>query len=360
MDKQNTAGWKTGSEEVLVAAFTGTARGECIAFSNDRGRSWQEFAGNPVVKHNGRDPKLIWHAPTSKWVMCVYEEIGKTQNIAFYTSPDLKTWEFQSRIEGFFECPDMFELPVDAARASDSGSSPSRLKRKWILTAGNSDYMLGHFDGNRFTPETPKLPGHRGRGFYAAQTYSDIPGPDGRRIQIGWGQMPSPGMPFNQMMTFPCELTLRTTPEGVRLCFQPVKEINRLHAKTHAIPPQILKPGDNPLSTISGELLEIRGEFDLASASAIALNIRGTEVVFDASQLRCKDLKMPLHAVGGKIRLQILADHTSLEIFANDGLGYMPLPAIPKENDRQVSVLTRGGDAKLLALDVFELRSAWE
>ena len=59
-------------------------------------------------------------------------------------------------------------------------------------------------------------------------------------------------------------------------------------------------------------------------------------------------------------RLQILADRTSLEIFANDGLGYMPLPAIPKENDRQVSVLTRGDDAKLLALDVFELRSAWE
>ena len=190
VDKQNTAGWKTGSEDVLVAAFTSTARGECIGYSNDRGRSWQEFAGNPVVKHNGRDPKLIWHAPTSKWVMCVYEEIGKTQNIAFYTSPDLKTWEFQSRIEGFFECPDMFELPVDGARASGSGSSPSRLKTKWILTAGNSDYMLGHFDGNKFTPETSKLLGHRGRGFYAAQTYSDIP--DGRRIYVFSAQRWSP------------------------------------------------------------------------------------------------------------------------------------------------------------------------
>src|SRR5205814_1436495 len=205
VDKQNTAGWKTGSEDVLVAAFTSTARGECIAFSNDRGRSWQEFAGNPVVKHNGRDPKLIWHAPTSKWVMCVYEEIGKTQNIAFYTSPDLKTWQFQSRIEGFFECPDLFELPVDSNRA----------KTKWVLYAGDGQYVLGSFDGKTFHRESGK---HRlwYGNFYAAQTFSATP--DGRRIQIGWGNgITFPGMPFNQQMTFPCELTLRTTGAGVRM-----------------------------------------------------------------------------------------------------------------------------------------------
>ena len=360
VDKQNTAGWKTGGEEVLVAAFTSTGRGECITYSNDRGRSWHEFTGNPVVKHNGRDPKLLWHAPTSKWVMCVYDEIGKTQNIAFYTSPDLKTWEFQSRIEGFFECPDMFELPVDPPREASGAAPPKPRTSKWVLTAGNSDYMLGQFAGKRFTPETPKLPGHRGRGFYAAQTYSDIPAADGRRIQIGWGQMPSPGMPFNQMMTFPCELTLRTTPDGVRLCFEPVKEINSLRSEAISFPPQTVPSGDNPLLALTGERVEIRAEFDMASAAAIVLNIRGIEIVLDGRELRCKDLKMPLRPVEGKVRVQILVDRTSIEIFANDGLGYMPLPAIPKDNDRQLAVFARGGAAKLIALEAFELRSAWE
>src|SRR5205823_218835 len=74
VDKANTAGWKKGVADVLVAAFTSTGRGECVVYSTDRGRSWTEFAGNPVVKHAGRDPKLIWHEPTKKWVMAVYDE----------------------------------------------------------------------------------------------------------------------------------------------------------------------------------------------------------------------------------------------------------------------------------------------
>ena len=361
VDKENTAGWKTGKEAVLVAAFTSTGRGECISYSNDRGRSWQEFSGNPVVKHRGRDPKLVWHAPTHKWVMCLYDEVGATRNIAFYTSPDLKSWEFQSRIEGFFECPDLFELPVDATGSSADGSDAAK-KTKWVLTAASSEYRIGQFDGKQFTPETPRLPGQRGRGFYAAQTYSDIPPSDGRRIQVGWGQMPAPGMPFNQMMTFPCELTLRTTPDGIRLCFQPVREIEKLHGKSHRLKAQPLNPGENPLSSISGELFDIRAEFEPGEAAQIGFNIRGSEVTFDVQkqELLCKDRKMPLRVADGKVRLQILADRTSLEIFGNDGIDYMPMPVIAKEDDKSLALFAKGGAAKISALEVFELRSAWE
>ena len=110
VDAHNTGGFQTGSQPPIVVAFTSTGRGECIAFSNDRGKTWQEYEGNPVVKHAGRDPKLVWHEPSRRWIMAVYDEAGGRQGIAFHTSPDLKQWTFGSKIDGFFECPDLFEL----------------------------------------------------------------------------------------------------------------------------------------------------------------------------------------------------------------------------------------------------------
>ena len=90
------------------------------------------------------------------------------------------------------------------------GGAPAT--KKWLLIAASGEYMLGSFDGTTFKPETAKLPGHHGRGFYAAQTFSDIPAHDaGRRLQFGWLQAPSPGMPFNQAMTVPMELRLVQT-----------------------------------------------------------------------------------------------------------------------------------------------------
>ena len=139
--------------------------------------------------------------------------------------------------EGFFECPDLFELPVDGQRA----------QKLWVLTDASSKYRLGTFDGRCFTPQTSMLPGHRGDAFYAAQIHSGIPARAGRRIQNGWGQIATPGMPFNQMMTFPCELTLRSTAAGPRLCFQPVKEIELLRGPRRSWSRMTLGPGTNAL-----------------------------------------------------------------------------------------------------------------
>ncbi|HEY2253187.1 MAG TPA: glycoside hydrolase family 32 protein, partial [Planctomycetaceae bacterium] len=174
VDTKNTSGFRTGSGDLLVAAYTSTGRGECIVYSNDAGRTWTEFAGNPVVKHAGRDPKLIWHEPSQTWVMAVYDEPEGKRQIAFYSSKDLKSWAYESRIDGFFECPDLFELPID-------GKSD---RSNWVLTAADGKYVLGRFDGKRFEAETEKLQVWHGN-FYAAQTYSDAP--QGRRVQIGWG-----------------------------------------------------------------------------------------------------------------------------------------------------------------------------
>jgi fructan beta-fructosidase len=351
VDWRNTSGFSKGKEPALVAAYTSTGRGECIVFSNDRGRTWTEFEGNPVVKHDGRDPRLLWHTPTGRWVMAVYNEADKGRYIVFYTSADLKAWRFESRIEGFFECPDLFELPVDGQPAN----------RKWVLTAASSEYMVGTFDGKQFKPETPKLKGHRGSGFYAAQTFSDIPLRDGRVIQVGWGQMATPGMPFNQMMCFPCTLSLRSTPEGPRLAWEPVREIEKLRSKRHRWRNLQVTSGQDPLRGVSAELLELRARFDPGSSGRITFNFRGIPVIYDARNrsVTCQNKTEALSPTNGRVDLRVLLDRTSIEIFANNGLMYMPMGATAAPERRAASLEVTGGTARFDLLEVHELKSAW-
>lgn len=362
VDWKNTSGFGQDGVPPIVLFYTaaggtsaesaGQPFTQCVAYSADKGQTWTKFAGNPVLKEiaaGNRDPKVIWHAPTQRWIMTLYVEKGGQHTIHFFASPNLREWTYLSEVPGFFECPDFFELPVDGEAA----------KRKWVLTAASSEYLVGTFDGTRFTPETPKLPGQRGRGFYAAQTYSDAPA--GRRIQIGWGQMPSPGMPFNQMMCFPCELSLRTTPEGPRLAWQPVAELAALRAETRTVPAGPLAPGTNPLAGFATELVELDATLAPDQASAFGFNLRGQTLRYDVArqELAVNDLKVPVPLVGGRLRLQALLDRTSLEVFAQKGLIYLPMPAIPKTENRALAAFAEGGPARIEALTVRALRSAW-
>ncbi len=349
VDLENTSGWKQGDNELLVAAFTSTGRGECIVYSNDRGRTWSEFEGNPVVKHTGRDPRLLWHAPTRRWVMALYDEYEKKQWIAFYTSPDLRTWKFASRIEGFFECPDLFELPV--------AGDPSQ--RRWVLTAASSEYMVGAFDGTTFTPETPKLLGHRGQGFYAAQTFSREP--HGRVVQIGWLQTATPGMPFNQGMSLPFELSLRQTHAGPRLAWQPVAELAALRGKQLAKFSGPLPPGRDLLAGVSGELLEIRAVLEPGTATEMNFKVRGVSVSYEFKheEIVVNGKRAPAPLRNGQQSLILYVDRTSLEVIAADGLTYLPFPINLDPNDTSLSVLSQRGTATIRSLEIFELKSSW-
>lgn len=349
VDTQNTSGFQTGKEVPLVGAYTSTGRGECIVFSNDRGRTWSEFSGNPVVKHQGRDPRLLWHGPSKQWVMALYDESEGKQWITFYTSPNLKAWTYQSRVEGFFECPDLFELALDG--------DPTQ--KKWVLTAASSEYRVGQFDGRKFIAETPKLPGHRGNAFYAAQTYTGIPSGDGRCIQIGWLQAASPGMPFNQGMSVPLSLALHATPEGPRLAWTPVKEIDGLRGPAQTVRDRTLSPG-NPVFFNPGDLLDLQVEFDPGAADEVGLRIRGTAVTFDTKkqELVCGNRRTPLRPENGRLRLRLLVDRTSLEIFAAGGLVYLPM-SFRAITDKPIEVYANGGEAQLIQYTAYELRSIW-
>jgi fructan beta-fructosidase len=356
VDSNNTSGLgKPGQPaHVLIYTAAGDPTVQCLASSTD-GRTYTKLPSNPVLKQftpGNRDPKVLWHAPSHQWVMTLYVETNKVHSIFFLGSPNLKDWTYLSRTDGFFECPDFFELPVDRDPA----------QRKWVLTAASSEYVVGSFDGSRFTPETPKLPGHRGRNFYAAQTFSDLPASDGRRIQIGWFQTATPGMPFNQSMTVPLELSLVSADGGPRLNWQPARELRGLRSQTRAFSGITLDEGSpDPLKDVTGELLEVHLEFDPGGTTELALGIRGTTLRYEArtQEWVINDHRAPAPLRKGTQEVTVLCDRMGLEVFASGGLTYIPMAFIPKTDDRSLSLRVRGLPALVRTLEVHQLKSAW-
>jgi sucrose-6-phosphate hydrolase SacC (GH32 family) len=362
IDWNNTSGFGKDGKPPMVLIYTaaGNPTVQGIAYSTD-GRNFTKYSGNPVLPQitgGNRDPKVLWHAPTKQWVMVLYVELQGKHTIHFFNSPNLRDWKLASITEGIpgsgylYECPDFFELPVD------NNSS----EKKWVLLGANTEYAIGTFDGVNFKAEQTKLPGHRGRGFYAPQTFSDIPTTDGRRIQIGWFQTPTPGMSFNQSMTIPLELKLQRTSDGPRLTFTPVKELESLRAKTATFERIEVKPGDrNPLDAINFELLELRAEIEPGEAKEIVFNIRDAMIIYEPlkQEISVNGQRAAAPLRDGKLRLTIYCDRTGLEVFASDGLCYVPMPFNTNADNRRIFFETRGGAAKVEKLQVHELRSAW-
>jgi len=357
VDWEDTTEFGQGGRPPLVAMYTAAGKPftQCLAFSLDRGRTWAKYDHNPVLLHitgENRDPKVVWHAPSRRWVMALYLD---GSDFALFSSPDMKTWtRLQTlTLPGCDECPDFFEMPVE-------GSSPN--EHKWVLTAANGSYQLGAFDGHTFTPETEVLPGDYGANFYAVQTYSDIPRADGRRIQIAWmrgGEYPH--MPFNQQMSFPCELTLHRTPNGLRLFRRPVQEIAGLFGDGHKWHDQTLAPGENLLRTLSGDLWDIQAEFEVGAATTIRFQVRGAEVRYDvkAETLIALGRTAPLKLDGGRLTLRLLVDRTSLEVFGGGGQVSLTGCFLPPPDDHSLAVSVGGGSAKIVSLTVYPLRSSW-
>lgn len=366
VDWDNTTGLGAPGRPPLALLYTaaGNLRTQGLAWSVD-GRTFRDYAGNPVVPQvtgGNRDPKVIWHAPTRRWIMALYilvvdpekdaqGQVVRHDVIQFLASPDLKAWTPLSRLEGFYECPDIFPLPLDGDPA----------KTKWIVTGGAGNYQVGSFDGTTFTPEGPMvLDDGRKRGVYAAQTFSDEP--QGRRIQVGWLKAPSPGMPFNEEMALPHELSLRTTPDGPRLARTPVPELASLRGPAFSAGAFSLRPGDpNPAAKAEGELLELRADFEAPSSGTVTFSLRGVPIVYDAAArtLAVNGVTVPAPPQGGRQRIVAYLDRTSIEVFASDGLVYLPVPVIPASDARSVAVSVQGGAVSFSALDVFAQRSIW-
>jgi fructan beta-fructosidase len=362
LDRANTSGLGKDGKGPLVLIYTaaGNPFTQCIAASTD-GHAFTKYPGNPVLKNIGpenRDPRVFWYEPTKRWVMALWVGQDGHNTIHFSTSPNLRDWTPASNAIGgkdgdnfLFECPDIFPLALDGDPAHE----------KWILTAANGEYAIGTFDGRTFTAEVTHLPGPYGSGVYAAQTFNDEP--HGRRIQIGWARTDTPGMPFNQSMNLPMELRLVTTPDGPRMTWTPVKELESLRSKLHSFGPLSLAEGAvNPFAATQGELLEVHADFEPGDAQEVAFQVRGVPVVYDASkqEIVVNGLHAPAPLHDGHQRLTIFTDRTGLEVFAGDGRTYVPMPINLDPKDRSLAVSVKGGTAQFTHLDVYELNSIWK
>jgi len=385
VDWNNTSGFgKEGelAEKPIIACYSHARQPftQHIAYSLDRGRTWTRYEGNPVVPNQGlsgdeRDPKIFRHKPTGKWVMVLYVKGGVAR---IFNSDDLKNWVKLSDITGrtFHECPDLFELPVDPPSPGGSGAtSGGKGNTKWVLYDGGFTYSIGSFDGKTYKIEETPGRGDLGANFYAAQTFNDTPG--GRIIQIAWmknSNFAVKGMPFNQQMSFPCELTLRSTDEGVRLYRRPVKEIESIYGKTHKVEKTRLKRGDNPLKEIDVELLDLYADITMGSAGQVVFDLRGSRVTYDGRELvvrpRLLDATPPsmqhvkaqaaMSPDDGKITVRILVDRGSIEVFGNEGRVSVTCYALHEPENLDLALTVEGGEAVVNKLVVNELESTWE
>ncbi len=350
VDFNNSAGLGRNTQFI---AFTSTGRGECLAYSRDGGRTFTELEENPVVKHKGRDPKIIWHQPAQKWVMVVYDETScaeteatppakgmekfQSRNLAFWESNDLRQWRrtgaFTDPDRGaVFECPEFFELPVSGKPG----------QTRWILLAAQNRYFIGRFDGQTFHKDSGPHGTPHG-GFYAAQTFSDVP--DGRRIQIGWVRTDSfekqfPGQIVNQAFTLPHELTLHDTGAGLRVGFWPVKEAEKLRGGVLAEGRDLTPAQANALlRKCQGELSEVVIEF--ADSGPRDLRLNGLDASFDGRSAR------------------ILTDRTFNEVYADGGLSY-EVRKRPMSDFASIETrLNAGEGVRVWALTIFRLKSIW-
>ncbi|MES2827267.1 MAG: glycoside hydrolase family 32 protein [Bacteroidota bacterium] len=357
IDYQNTSGFGNGKTPPMVALYTADnpdKQIQCVAYSLDKGRTWTKYANNPVIdskaKWNSkdtRDPRVFWYKPGNHWVMVLNERDGHS----IYTSKNLKEWNYESHVTGFWECPDLFELPIDG----------DKTKTKWVMYGASNTYMIGSFDGKTFTPENGKYFYTTGT-IYAAQTFTNMPETDPRRIQIGWGRVAQPGMPFNNMMLMPTVLTLKTTKNGVRLFSVPVKEAEQLFEKVKSWPSLSSGDANTYLKEFYGsDRFRLKATIKLSHATSAGFNLFGQRIL---------DYDMNFNTINGvfyspedpssmEITADIFVDRTSIEVFIDGGAYSYSMERKPFSDNKE-GLHFWGNNIEVKNLDVYSVKSIWK
>ncbi|MEK5253250.1 PfkB family carbohydrate kinase [Paenibacillus sp. FSL F4-0125] len=367
---------------------------QSLAYSSDKGQTWQKYNGNPVLAENDlidfRDPKVFWHAHSKRWIMAIVAG----DHVRFYASDNLREWSLTGKFgreegshDGVWECPDLFQLSVD-----DTGRS------KWVLIISIGDnpncpegsrtqYFIGEFDGKTFINDNPSdhiLWLDYGRDNYAGVTWSDIPEQDGRRVIIGWMSNwkyanETPTGSWRGAMTLPRTLSLTSKDGSVVLTQMPVREIEQLRKESMVWNGITVTPASPFLQKMNEDLLEIEADIDIRSGEEVHIVLKSSglsELVigYDPVQQwlfidRSKSGVTDFHPTfenkhgarlvsnGGKIKLQIWLDRNAVEVYADHGLVTLTDQIFPDAPMDRVEVSTPSGQVVLDSLQIHTLKS---
>ncbi len=393
VDTNNSSGLGDGTTPPMVAIFTSAftedsarprIQAQSLAYSLDEGRSWSKYAGNPVLDRgsaNFRDPKVFWHgdAAGGYWVMVAVE--AKEQRVLLYRSADLIVWEFLSDFTledagpGEWECPDLFELPIDGDPENTAWVLILSTNPGGIAGGSGTRYFIGNFDGVRFAEEpSTRRSGSRwldgpwldwGRDYYAAVSFSGLPH---RRIMLGWMSnweyaATTPTGAWRSAMALPREVTLRSVNGRTRLVQTPIAPaVTETTRAADAI-------GGTPASSstviatvhrrdacrvrLSGPAPK-QGKLGLGfltddgDSATIVLDLTAGEIRLDRTRSGLVDFhtsfasieRAPLEVSDSQISLEIYIDACSLEVFAQDGLTTMTNLVFPRGEHLEITFFT--------------------
>ena len=327
--------------DAMVAIYTGarTDRAhqfQCIASSNDRGRTFSKYVGNPVLDRamaDFRDPNVFWHEPSRRWIMVVV--LSDENRALLYASTDLKAWNELSEIptDGapghLWECPFLVELPVE-------GSAETRWLLKVDVLSGapgsGALYRVGTFDGDRFVPQTAWQIADHGDEFYAAIGWTEPRDRAGRPAWLGWMgnhavQKHLPRQGWRGAMSLPRRLSLRRTDEGFVLVQDVEPACRALFGNPEAV---VLGEGPRPLA--ASALLSVRAggtcQLTICDDAGRTLSCSLREGQFQVDRLDPVTPRLDrtsTMAVGVDAPVSIWLDSGSIEIIADGGAACLTL-----------------------------------
>ena len=327
---------------------------QCIAIGD--GIDYEKYAGNPVLDENDlpeggsrfdfRDPR-IWRAPDGTF-RCVAGNCtpDKDGRILLFSSEDGLKWKFEKtlisnngRFGRMWECPDFFELDGKQVLLV---SPQDMLPQGFEYHNGNGTVcIIGNYDNetDTFIEENNQAIDY-GIDFYAPQT---VVAPDGRRIMIGWMQnwdtcnLHSPERPWFGQMSLPRELSVKNG----RLIQKPVRELEQM--RTNKVSYENVEVSDViRLDGMKGRRIDMEltlrpaeGE-EMYRKSAVrfaqndtchtAVSFRPHESILKVDRKFSGSRRAIIHqrrslvnSDNGKIKMRILLDNFSVEIFVNDG-----------------------------------------
>ena len=339
VDEENASGLGEGGRPPLLLYHTragdtselsaGRPFTQNLAYSTDGGRIFREYDANPILPEfapGNRDPKVIRHEASGRYVMALY--LGDRW-FALFGSRDLLHWDELQRLrfEGDAECPDFYPLAVDG--------DPHDVR--WVLSAASDHYLIGSFDGERFAPHTTELALKHGPGkmSYAAQSWTQLPPGPGtgglpRRVRMAFSyQMPA-GEPWASCLTLPQEMRLATIDGEARLCAWPAAEVRGLYRDG----PKVWRDATRMAEELPARAVDL--ELRVPAGASAALSFRGLELRYDAAEreLRMESAQGPVTApvapVGGEVRIRAIVDTVFAEVFAMGGSVYAGLALDPE------------------------------